>query len=256
MNKLQSFLGKKQLIIRNFHASQLQKLTKSTPSIQIKKKDMSEIAVKNSSLVQSLKWRYATKKFDTTKKVSEADLATLLECIQLTATSYGLQPYKVLNVDNAALRAKMQVASWGQSQVVDASHVLVFCAYNEVTSDMIDKYVALKANTQGIPLDKLKGYGDFMKDKIGAKTPSEVLNWNARQIYIALGNLLAACGELNIDACPMEGFEPHKYDEILGLKAKGLTAVVVCPIGYRSAEDMTQHAPKVRKPLTELFETI
>ena len=153
---------------------------------------MSDIAVKGSSLVQSLKWRYATKKFDANKKVNEADLATLLECIQLTATSYGLQPYKVLNIENPKLRAKMQVASWGQSQVVDASHVLVFCAYNEVTPDMIDKYVALKANTQGIPLDKLKGYGDFMKGKIEAKTPMEILNWNARQIYIALGNLFCS----------------------------------------------------------------
>ena len=121
---------------------------------------------------------------------------------------------------------------------------------------MVDEYIALKANIQSIPLDKLTGYGTFMKSKIKAKTPAEILEWNARQIYIALGNLLAACGELNIDACPMEGFEPEKYDEILGLKAKGLTAVLVCPIGYRSSEDATQHAPKVRKPLTALFENI
>ena len=217
---------------------------------------MSEVEVSGSSIVQSLKWRYATKKFDASKKISANDLATLMECIQLTATSYGLQPYKVLNIENEALRAKMQAASWGQNQVVDASHVLVFCAFNEITPNMVDEYIALKANIQSIPLDKLTGYGTFMKSKIKAKTPAEILEWNARQIYIALGNLLAACGELNIDACPMEGFEPEKYDEILGLKAKGLTAVLVCPIGYRSSEDVTQHAPKVRKPLTALFENI
>ena len=208
------------------------------------------------TLLQSLKWRYATKKFNPAKKVRVEDLQTLMECVQLAASSYGLQPYKVLNIENAALRAKMQIASWGQSQVVDASHIFVFSAYTEVTPAMINKHLTLKANTQGIPFDKLKGYEGLIKQKIGAKTPDEVLNWNARQIYIALGNLLAACGELNIDACPMEGFEPEKYDEILGLRAKGLTAIVACAIGYRSTEDATQNAPKVRKPLTVLFETI
>lgn len=217
---------------------------------------MMEVDVKESSLLRSLKWRYATKKFDPTKKVSPEDLHTLMKCIQLAASSYGLQPYKVLNIEDVDLRAKMQVASWGQSQVVDAAQVLVFCAYNEITSEMVDDFVALKAATQGVPLEKLVGYGDFMKSRIKDKTPEEILNWNAKQIYIALGNLLATCGELSIDACPMEGFEPEKYDEIFGLKAKGLTAVVVCPIGYRSEKDATQHLPKVRKPLTELFETI
>lgn len=217
---------------------------------------MLEVEAKGSSLVQSLKWRYATKKFDVTKKVSKEDLHTLMECIQLTATSYGLQPYKVFNIENTELRAKMQVASWGQSQVVDASHVLVFCAYTAITSDMVDEYIALRANTQNIPLTALTGYGDFMKSRIESKSSAEILEWNARQIYIALGNLLAACGELNIDACPMEGFEPEKYDEILGLSARGLSAIVVCPIGYRSTEDTSQNSPKVRKPLDELFETI
>lgn len=208
------------------------------------------------SLIQSLKWRYATKKFDTTKSITAEDMQVILEAIQLTATSYGLQPYKVLNIANKEMRQQMQVASWGQAQVVDACDVLVFCAYTEITSDMVDNYVQRKATTQSIPLKNLTGYSAFMKSKIEEKSPEELIEWNARQIYIALGNLLAVCGELEIDACPMEGFEPEKYDEMLGLKEKGLTAVLVCPIGYRSAEDMTQHSPKVRKPLAELYELI
>ncbi|MEM1124420.1 MAG: nitroreductase family protein, partial [Bacteroidota bacterium] len=131
-----------------------------------------------------------------------------------------------------------------------------FCAYTEITAKMVDDYIERKASTQAIPLENLTGYGTFMKTKIAEKSRQELIEWNARQIYIALGNLLAVCGELEIDACPMEGFEPEKYDEILGLKDKGLTAVLVCPIGYRSEEDFTQHAPKVRKPLAELYETI
>ncbi len=208
------------------------------------------------SLIQSLKWRYATKKFDTTKSISVADMQIILEAIQLTATSYGLQAYKVLNIINKELRQQMQVASWGQAQVVDACDVLVFCAYTEITSDMVDTYVERKATIQHIPPKNLEGYSDFMKSKIQEKSPEELIEWNARQIYIALGNLLAICGELKIDACPMEGFESKKYDEMLGLKEKGLTAVVVCPIGYRSEADFTQNSPKVRKPLEELFETI
>lgn len=208
------------------------------------------------SLIQSLKWRYATKKFDTKKSIAPEDMGVILEAIQLTATSYGLQPYKVLNIANKELRQQMQAASWGQAQVVEASDVLVFCAYTNITADMVDTYVARKATIQSIPPKNLEGYSDFMKSKILEKSPKELIDWNAKQIYIALGNLLAICGELEIDACPMEGFEPEKYDKMLGLKEKGLTAVLVCPIGYRSAEDFTQHSPKVRKPLAELFETI
>jgi len=208
------------------------------------------------SLIQSLKWRYATKQFDPTKSIPAKDMQTILEAIQLTATSYGLQVFKVLNVTNKALREKLKVASWGQSQVVDASELLVFCAYTEITPEVVDTYVDNKATIQSIPPKNLEGYSGFMKSKIAEKSPEEIIEWNARQIYIALGNLLAICGELKIDACPMEGFEPEKYDELLGLKAKGLTAIVACPIGYRSKEDFTQNSPKVRRPLEELFETI
>lgn len=208
------------------------------------------------NLIESLRWRYATKKFDATKKVTTKDLATIQEAIQLTATSYGLQLFKVLIVENKETRAKLQPVSWGQTQIVDASHLLVFCNYKTTKAENIDSFVALKAKTQGIAAENLQGYADFMHTKLAEKTPSEMANWTAKQVYIALGNAMVACGELKIDACPIEGFEPAQYTEILGLEDKNLQPAVVLAVGYRSAEDGTANAPKVRRSIDELFETV
>ncbi|MGB0806176.1 MAG: NAD(P)H-dependent oxidoreductase [Salibacteraceae bacterium] len=208
------------------------------------------------SIIDNLKWRYATKKFDSSKKISTNDLNAIKEAISLTATSYGLESYKVLVVENPEIRAKLVPASWGQTQISDASHLLVFCNFNEVTPDHIDALVQLKANTQGIPVENLTGYGDFMKKTISGMPADVVKGWTARQTYIALGNAMAACAELKIDSCPMEGFDASQYNKILGLDAKGLNASVVLPIGYRSEEDQTQHGKKVRKPLNEMFEVV
>lgn len=208
------------------------------------------------SIIDNLKWRYATKKFDSSKKISTNDLNAIKEAISLTATSYGLESYKVLVVENPEIRAKLVPASWGQTQISDASHLLVFCNFNEVTPDHIDALVQLKANTQGIPVENLTGYGDFMKKTISGMPADVVKGWTARQTYIALGNAMATCAELKIDSCPMEGFDASQYNKILGLDAKGLNASVVLPIGYRSEEDQTQHGKKVRKPLNEMFEVV
>ncbi|TPN84734.1 NAD(P)H-dependent oxidoreductase [Aquimarina algicola] len=207
-------------------------------------------------LLEHLKWRYATKKFDATKKISETDLNKIKEAVSLSASSYGLQAYKVLIVEDPEIRKQLQPVSWGQSQIVDASQLIVFCSYTQVGPEMIDSYLNLKAKTQGVDPENLTGYGDFMKSKIGEHSDESMKNWTARQVYIGLGNLLAACAELKIDACPMEGFEPDQYNTILGLSDKGLTATVVATIGYRSTEDATQNDKKVRKPISELFEII
>lgn len=204
--------------------------------------------------IKNLEWRYATKKFDTQKKVSPEDLEKIKEAIQLSASSYGLQLYKVLIIEDEETRERLKPASWGQSQITDASHLLVFCNYAKVSNEQIDEFIELKARVQGIAVDNIKGYGEFIKGKLAEQSPLQVDHWTARQTYIALGNLLAACAELKIDACPMEGFEPEKYNEILGLTEKGLSAAVIATIGYRSEEDQTQHAKKVRKPLELLFE--
>ena len=206
--------------------------------------------------LENAKWRYATKKFDTTKKINNEDLEKLKDAVQLSASSYGLQLYKVLIIENKELREKLQPASLGQSQITEASHLFVLCNYNQVNDEHIDDFMKLKAETQGLKVEYLRGYGDFIKLKMSERTKEEQAIWTAKQTYIALGNLLEASAELHIDTCPMEGFEADKYDEILNLSEKGLEAAVVCAIGYRSEEDGTQHQTKVRKSKDDLFEVV
>jgi len=206
-----------------------------------------------SNFIKDANWRYATKKFDTTKKVSKEDLETLKEAIRLSASSYGLQPYKVLIIENPDIRAKLQPAAWGQSQIVDASQVIVFANITNIGDTEIDASLANTAETRGLSTEALKGYGDFMKSKI-IGLPEDVRNiWTSKQTYLALGNLLNAAAELKIDVTPMEGFEPEKVNEILGLPKLGLNASLLATIGYRHEEDATQHYAKVRKSNEELF---
>ncbi len=205
---------------------------------------------------ENAKWRYATKKFDTSKKVSAEDLATLKEAISLSASSFGLQLYKVIIVENPEVRAKLQEASWGQTQVTEASHLLVFANQTTATAADVDAYLDNAVVTRNLPQGALDGYGDYMKGAI-SNIPEEVKPiWNAKQTYIALSNLLNAAAELKIDVTPMEGFIPAKYNEILGLDKLNLNASLVAPIGYRHEEDATQHYAKVRKSNEDLFITI
>lgn len=209
-----------------------------------------------STFIENQNWRYATKKFNSEKKISESDLEILKDAIQLSSSSYGLQPYKVLIVENEEIRKQLQPASWGQSQIVDASHLLVFANITTIDADYINKYAENVATTRNIPFESVKGYADFMIGNITNLTPEQQNIWTAKQTYLALGNLLNAAAELKIDVTPMEGFVPDQYDEILGLKEKGLHATLVATVGYRHDEDDTQHYTKVRKPKSELFETI
>lgn len=209
-----------------------------------------------STFIENQNWRYATKKFNSEKKISESDLEILKDAIQLSSSSYGLQPYKVLIVENEEIRKQLQPASCGQSQIVDASHLLVFANITNIDADYINNYAENMATTRNIPLESVKGYADFMIGNITSLTPEQQNIWTAKQTYLALGNLLNAAAELKIDVTPMEGFVPDQYDEILDLKAKGLHATLVATVGYRHDEDDTQHYAKVRKPKSELFETI
>jgi len=206
-------------------------------------------------LIENLKWRYATKKYDTTKKVSEDDLQQIKEAIRLSPSSYGLQAFKILDIKNKDIREKLKLASYWQPQITEASHLLVFCGYADVNDGHIDEYLNLKADTQGFDVELLKEFRNFMKVFIeGRKSGKQV--WTAKQTYIALSNAIAACAELKIDSTPMEGFEAEKYNEILGLSSKGLKADVLLAIGYRSDEDKTQYDVKIRKPMESLFEIV
>jgi nitroreductase len=201
-------------------------------------------------------WRYATKKFDTTKKISNEDLDFLKEAIRLSASSYGLQLYKVIIVDTAELRAKLQPAAWGQSQITEASHLIVFANQTAVGEEDINAYLKNACETRNLPAEAMNGYGDFMKGSI-FKMPEDVLKvWTAKQTYLALGNLLNAAAELKIDATPMEGFVAEQFNEILGLDKLNLNAAVIATVGYRHEEDATQHYKKVRKSNEDLFLTL
>jgi nitroreductase len=208
------------------------------------------------NLLEHLQWRYATKKFDPTKKVSSNDLEKIKQAIQLSVSSYGLQLYKVLIIENLEIREKLKPVSWNQSQITDASHLIVFCNYIDATPQAIDNFIEQTAVMRSLDLERLNGYGDFIKSKLNEKSDTEKASWLKSQTYLALGNLLNACAELKIDACPMEGFEPEAYNEILGLNEQGLNAAVISPIGYRHHEDDTAELPKVRKPIKELFEIV
>lgn len=209
-----------------------------------------------STVLEHRTWRYATKKFDTTKKVSDEDLETLLEATRLSASSYGLQPYHIFVITDQEIKEKLKPASWNQSQITDASHIIVFANATDFGEELVDDFLTNVSETRNIPEEGLKGYSDFMKSKLMDLPAETKNNWTAKQAYIAFGNMMQAAAELKIDTCPMEGFESDTYNEILGLNEKNLNAVLVLPIGYRSDEDQTQHLPKVRKSKEELFTLI
>ena len=207
-------------------------------------------------LIENLKWRYATKKFDASKKLSQRDIDYIKEAIQLSPSSYGLQPFKVLEINNPALRAEVKPIAWNQTQITDASHLFVFCNNINVTDNDVDDYIQLKSEINKIPVENILGYGNFVKGKLKEKTDVEMLHWTAKQTYIALSNAMNACAELQIDSTPVEGFESDRVNELLHLSPQGLNACVLLAIGYRATEDVSQHSKKVRKPIDVIFNEI
>ncbi|KAB7529527.1 NAD(P)H-dependent oxidoreductase [Flagellimonas olearia] len=206
-----------------------------------------------SNILEHRTWRYATKKFDATKKISHQDLNSLLEATRLSASSYGLQPYHVFVISDPEVRERLKPVSWNQSQITDASHLIVFAHATDFGEELVDDFITNLSDTRNIPLDGLNGYAEMMKSNLVGLPTDVKASWAGKQVYIALGNALQAAAELKIDTCPMEGFQAEEYNKILGLTEKDLNAAVVLAVGYRSEEDQTQNLPKVRKSKEELF---
>ena len=186
------------------------------------------------TVIDQLNWREAIKSFDPEKKVSDNDFEQLLEVARLTASSYGLQPWKFVVIKNEDTRKQLQAAAYNQSQVGQASHFVVLCAKAKMSEVDVDHYLAMMAETRGIKVEDLAQFKNNLMNLISNKNEVDLQTWSAKQVYIVLGNLLTACAIAGIDACPMEGFDPGKYSEILGLEKLGLIATVACAIGYRS----------------------
>ena len=198
-------------------------------------------------ILEQLNWRYATKKFDPTKKIPDSVWKTLEQSLVLSPSSFGLQPWKFFVVNNSEIRHQLVEHSWGQTQVVEASHLVVLAIQKDVDNEDVDRYVKRMSEVREVPLPNLQGYADTVKGFLqNPPYPLDVNEWAARQTYIALGFYMTCAAMLGIDTCPMEGFIPAKYDEVLGLDKQGYTAVVVCPAGYRADDDKYATMPKVR----------
>ncbi|WP_233897362.1 NAD(P)H-dependent oxidoreductase [Tenacibaculum piscium] len=203
--------------------------------------------------IENLKWRYAVKKFDENKSLSETQITTLKEAFNLTATSYGLQPVKMVVIQNKEIQQQLVAHSWNQQQILQASHVLVLCIPKEYSLTDIDAYFSYVKKVRNTPDAILSPFKKILRETIGTKTQEELRNWNKNQAYIALGNLMTVAANQQIDSCPMEGFIPEKYDEVLGLDKHNLTSVLVLPVGFRAEDDYMKDLKKVRKNIEDII---
>ncbi|HEX8561683.1 MAG TPA: NAD(P)H-dependent oxidoreductase [Flavobacterium sp.] len=205
------------------------------------------------NILESLNWRYATKKYDPTRKISAEDIETLKEAVKLSVSSMGLQPYKVLIVENPELRDQLRAAAFDQSAVTEASHLFIFANETNVGQPQIEAYMKNIAATRGIEVESLSGFSKSITGFVGRLSNEDNEHWTRRQTYIALSTLINTAAFLKIDATPMEGFDAKRFNEILKLDGMGLNTAVIATLGYRHNEDAAQHLKKVRKPNAELF---
>lgn len=211
-----------------------------------------------SNYIESLNWRYATKKYDSTKKVSDEDIENLKEAIRLSVSSIGLQPYKVFIVESDEMKNKLKAAAGGNNQnlIADASHLFIFANEVNVGDKHVENYVNNISQTRDIPVENLKGFSDYISSYVNSLTEEQKNAWTMKQSYIALSTLVNAAAHLKIDTTAMEGFNAQEFNTILGLDELGLNTAVIAAVGYRHEEDANQHLKKVRKSKEELFATI
>lgn len=206
-------------------------------------------------MTERLQWRYAVKSFDSTKKVPADAWSALEQSLVLAPSSFGLQPWKFIEVTDGNLREQLKAASWNQSQVVDADRYVVFAALRTMDEGDVDRLIEKTCEVRSTPTEAMQGYrnviADFIKSGWAAK---DLFGWNARQTYIALGQFMTSAAALGIDTCPMEGIDTHGYDELLGLKEARYSTLCACAVGYRAADDKYASAPKVRYALDEVIE--
>lgn len=204
-------------------------------------------------LLKALSWRYATKRMNG-QRVPDEKVNTILEAIRLSASSLGLQPYRVIVVDDADLKTKIHEKACQQPQIVEGSHVLVFAAYKNINEDMVNDYITRIANERGVEVSQLGDFKQMINGFLSSKSVQDIVAWNTRQAYIGLGHGLVAAAIQEVDATPMEGFDPNEMDNVLGLGELGLQSVVVLTIGYRDPEkDYLANAQKVRLPMDTFF---
>lgn len=203
------------------------------------------------SIIDDLKWRYATKKFDSSKSLSETQLNTLKEAFNLTALSYGLQTLKLVVVEDKTTRENLVSLSYGQRQVADASHLFVLCVQTKINSDDVDSHFKNIKDIRATPDEVLEPFKAQMKSTIENMSDDNKLEWATKQAYIALGNLMTVCAVEGIDSCPMEGFVPEAIDQALNLETMNLKSVLLLPVGFRAEDDMFSGFKKVRKQLSD-----
>lgn len=203
------------------------------------------------TLEAALNWRYAVKQFSD-KKISASQLTCLLEATRLSASSYGLQPYKILLIESKALRQQLLEHSYGQDKIAHSSHLIVFAVDLEIGDATVERYIQKHAQISGVCVSQLADFSAHMKGALSAKTAVQRQEWAHQQAYIALGNLLTSAALLQIDSCPMSGIDNAGYDKVLGLAEKGLTTSMICPIGYRHSDDQQARSDKVRFDYDEI----